>query len=114
MSLSDESQQRASLKRVSQYDAKQRIAAELEKHDRAKALEKQQLRRWKAGDVYAPHDLSPVEMRKWRIRRAGGKDVFDMLGINPLMEYKVRFLPALNLGVREEELIDVALSRISR
>ncbi len=30
-------------------------------------------------------------MRKWKVKRPAGRDVFDMLGINPLMEYKVRF-----------------------
>ena len=81
---------RQNLDRVSQYDAKQRAVAELEKMGRAKDLEKQMMRNWKPGDVYAPHDLSGVEMEKWRKRRAGDRDVFDMLGIDPLAEYKVR------------------------
>ncbi|MCJ1249268.1 hypothetical protein MMC30_006491 [Trapelia coarctata] len=51
-------------------------------------LEKLQTRRWKKGDVYAPHDLSPAEMRKWRQRSKPNRDVFDMLNINPLDEYK--------------------------
>jgi len=52
-------------------------------------LERLQTRRWKKGDVYAPHDLSPAEMRKWRQRSKPDRDVFDMLNINPLDEYKV-------------------------
>jgi len=90
-SLVDETAKRDALSRVRQYDAKQRTIAELEKSGRTRDLERQQWRKWKAGDVYAPHDLSPVEMGKWKVRRTGGRDVFDMLGINPLMEYKVRF-----------------------
>lgn len=46
-------------------------------------------RHWKAGDVYAPHDLSPAEMRKWRSRQPPKKDVMDLLGANPLDMYKV-------------------------
>ena len=65
-------------------------------------LARQQTRRWKVGDVYAPHDLSSVEMQKWKRRiRPGdllglkGKrrewgDTFDALAIDPIREYKVR------------------------
>lgn len=62
---------------------------DMEAADRAQALERQVGRKWKAGDVYAPHDLSPVESRKWKARRGPSRDVFDALGINPLNEYKV-------------------------
>ncbi|KAI9658654.1 MAG: hypothetical protein M1821_002214 [Bathelium mastoideum] len=52
-------------------------------------LETQMPRRWRRGDVYAPHDLSGVEMQKWRPQRAAPKrDVFDQLGIDPRNEYK--------------------------
>nr|POE47957.1 30s ribosomal protein s18 [Quercus suber] len=59
-------------------------------------LEQQQSRRWRLGDVYAPHDLSGVEMSKWKKlqRRApasSGKiktDVLDQMGIDPRKEYK--------------------------
>lgn len=59
--------------------------------DRVKSLERQLPRKsgWKAGDVYAPHDLSAVEAMKWRKRKSSERDVFDILGINPLHEYKV-------------------------
>lgn len=58
---------------------------------------------WREGDVYAPHDLSPVEqlkakaartparannMRPVNTRKSGGKDVLDDLNINPIKEYK--------------------------
>ncbi|OIW29021.1 ribosomal protein S18 [Coniochaeta ligniaria NRRL 30616] len=49
---------------------------------------RQMPRNWKAGDVYAPHDLSPAEMRKWRSRNAPKRDVMDVLGVNPLDLYK--------------------------
>ena len=59
-------------------------------------LEKQMTRKFKPGEVYAPHDLTGVEMSKWKkIRRGerrtarGGKDVIDMLNINPIDHYKV-------------------------
>lgn len=53
---------------------------------------KQMPRRWEAGDVYSPHDLSPVEMAKWRTRSQRKADVVDVLGIRPLDMYKVSFL----------------------
>ncbi|RGP69429.1 ribosomal s18 [Fusarium longipes] len=49
---------------------------------------KQMPRRWEAGDVYSPHDLSPVEMQKWRKKSVRNNDVVDALGINPLDMYK--------------------------
>lgn len=49
----------------------------------------QQKRLWNIGDVYAPHDLSPAEMRKWSKRNRPTQDVFDILAINPLTLYKV-------------------------
>lgn len=55
----------------------------------SRALEKFQTRDWKAGDVYAPHDLSPVEMRKWGKRKSPSRDAFDALDLNPLDLYKV-------------------------
>lgn len=52
---------------------------------------RQMPRRWDAGDVYSPHDMSPVEMQKWRKRSPRGGDVIDALGIRPLDMYKVCF-----------------------
>ncbi|KAI5467180.1 ribosomal protein S18 [Mariannaea sp. PMI_226] len=49
---------------------------------------RQMPRRWQAGDVYSPHDLSPIEMQKWRKRSLRNNDVVDALGINPLDMYK--------------------------
>lgn len=50
-------------------------------------------RRWQVGDVYSPHDLSPVEMDKWRRKNARQGDVIDALGLKPLDMYKVPFFP---------------------
>ena len=52
---------------------------------------RQMPRHWKAGDVYAPRDLGPAEVKKWKTRRRPQKDVIDMLGVNPLDLYRVRF-----------------------
>ncbi|KAJ2979854.1 hypothetical protein NQ176_g2995 [Zarea fungicola] len=49
---------------------------------------RQMPRRWAAGDVYSPHDLSPREMDKWRARKARDTDVVDILGLRPLDMYK--------------------------
>ncbi|KAL8723513.1 MAG: hypothetical protein Q9181_007272, partial [Wetmoreana brouardii] len=77
--------------------------AETESNYRRSDLERQIYRRFRPGDIYAPHDLSPAEQQKWRQRHVGGnidgqrgphqntpgkkKDVFDMLNINPIKEY---------------------------
>ncbi|KAJ2989466.1 hypothetical protein NUW58_g3452 [Xylaria curta] len=45
-------------------------------------------RRWRAGDVYSPHDMSPSEMNKWRKSTARQKDLVDMLGLRPLDMYR--------------------------
>lgn len=58
----------------------------------SKALERFQTRDWKAGDVYAPHDLSPAEMKKWGKRKSPSRDAFDALNLNPLDLYKVRII----------------------
>ncbi|KAL8692215.1 MAG: hypothetical protein Q9218_002715 [Villophora microphyllina] len=72
---------------------------------RADDLERHLFRRFRPGDIYAPHDLSSTEQHKWRQRRPsanidgrggsshhtskGGKqDVFDVLNIHPLDEFK--------------------------
>lgn len=42
-----------------------------------------------AGDIYAPHDLSASEMKKWTKRQSPPTDAFDTLNMNPLDQYKV-------------------------
>lgn len=39
--------------------------------------------------MYAPHDLSAAEARKWRVKKAPTTDAFDVLSLNPLDLYKV-------------------------
>lgn len=82
---------RKDYKTVRDYDAYRESLDDVGRKQRAKDLERQMPRTWKwqVGDVYAPHDLSPVEAAKWRQRKSSQRDVFDMLGINPLHEYKV-------------------------
>lgn len=76
---------------VRDYDAQRGSLNDLTKLNRAKELERQMPRmsKWRVGDVYAPHDLSAEEAGKWRKRKSSERDVFDILGINPLEEYKV-------------------------
>ncbi|KAK5114529.1 hypothetical protein LTR62_002464 [Meristemomyces frigidus] len=68
--------------------------AELDRTTARKDLEQQIPRRFRAGEVYAPHDLSGVEMSKWKkLRRKArvpshGRDVLDQLGLDPRKEYK--------------------------
>lgn len=77
-----------------------------------KDYDAQSPRRWRAGDVYAPHDLSGVEAAKWKkIRRKGagtGKvkwDVMDQLGMDPREHYKVSVHEALERRVRRESVV---------
>jgi small subunit ribosomal protein S18 len=67
--------------------------------------EQQLARKFRAGDVYSPHDLSGQEMSKWKKSRNAPKtDAIDALGINPINEYKVRVqiytLRLQRMGVR--------------
>jgi small subunit ribosomal protein S18 len=55
----------------------------------SRALERYQTRDFKAGDVYAPRDLSPLEMKKWGKRKSPGTDAFDALNLKPMDMYKV-------------------------
>jgi small subunit ribosomal protein S18 len=64
---------------------------DVQDHVLAGNLTKMITRRWKAGDVYAPHDLSPVEFEKWRKRNRPSYDAFDVLDMNPLDHYRVCF-----------------------
>ena len=80
---------------------------ELEKHKLGTDLSKQIARRWKAGDIYAPHDLSPTEIRKWKQRGRPEVDAFDLLDMNPIDEYKVSLVINGHGGIlTSEELFD--------
>jgi len=50
---------------------------------------RQMPRHWRLGDVYAPHDLSPEEATKFQSIQPVHHDVCDLLGMNPLDEYRV-------------------------
>lgn len=68
---------------------RQRFLEEQKAQGESRVLERFQTREWKAGDVYAPHDLSPAEMKKWSKRHSPNSDAFDALNMNPLDQYKV-------------------------
>ncbi|KAJ4303462.1 hypothetical protein N0V90_002357 [Kalmusia sp. IMI 367209] len=64
-------------------------AAQMEQSRERANFQKHIYRRWSPGDVYAPHDLSGVEQKKWKKgRKTPQSDAFDTLGINPVTEYK--------------------------
>lgn len=66
------------------------VASEIDASRLRAELEAQAPRRWQFGDVYAPHDLTGVEAKKWKkSRRTPELDAFDTLGLDPLKEYKV-------------------------
>jgi small subunit ribosomal protein S18 len=82
MNIKDSSAERLSRER----------AAALQRDWTREDLERQVHRRWRVGDVYAPHDLSGAEAAKWKRLRRKGKpmyDVLDQLGVNPVQHYKV-------------------------
>lgn len=79
--------------------------AKVAEFGKAADLEKYRHRRWRGGDVYAPHDLSSTEMTKWRKRQKPSTDAFDTLGLNPIDEYKVGG-ETLLLGWIDRWLID--------
>ncbi|KAI1468138.1 ribosomal protein S18 [Daldinia caldariorum] len=67
-----------------------RVALEekLRENGRAEDFLRQLPRRWRAGDVYAPHDMSPSEMNKLRRTQARKRDLVDVLGLSPLDMYR--------------------------
>lgn len=79
------------------YAAKQEQLENLRSRKLSSDYLRQMPRRWEAGDVYSPHDLSPTEMQKFRTRSKRKADVVDALGIRPLDMYKVRFSLLLEL-----------------
>ncbi|KAJ9300075.1 hypothetical protein DTO271G3_2192 [Paecilomyces variotii] len=67
---------------------RQKFLEDQKSQGESRVLERFQTREWKAGDIYAPHDLSPAEMKKWRKRYSPSTDAFDALNMNPLDHYK--------------------------
>lgn len=62
---------------------------EMIESEKRSQFQRQIFRRWQPGDVYAPHDLSGVEQKKWKYgKKKTQEDAFDILGVNPVLEYK--------------------------
>ncbi|RDA88251.1 hypothetical protein CP532_0361 [Ophiocordyceps camponoti-leonardi (nom. inval.)] len=78
---------------VERHAEKKRAAKETEKvagaKEEAAKVMRRMHRRIEPGEVYSPHDLSPVEMWKWRRKSSRVVDVVDALGLRPLDMYKV-------------------------
>lgn len=63
---------------------------EMIESERRAQFQRQIYRKWQPGDVYSPHDLTGTEQKKWKLgRKKPQSDAFDVLGINPVNEYKV-------------------------
>lgn len=77
--------------------------AEVQKRAEAQRVSEEYMmqmpRRWREGDIFTPHDLTPNEMRKWRKKVGRTEDVFDVVGINPLDHYRVSLCPLYVLPV---------------
>ncbi|KAI0456963.1 ribosomal protein S18 [Xylaria acuta] len=69
-------------------ESKQQIEDMIRGQNRHDDYMRQLPRRWRAGDVYAPHDMSPSEMAKWRRNTARKQDLVDLLGLRPLDMYR--------------------------
>jgi len=63
----------------------------------SRAIERYQTREYKPGDIYAPHDLSPLEMKKWGKRKSPSTDAFDALNLKPMDLYKVGIFRAFEM-----------------
>ncbi|KAL6707583.1 hypothetical protein ACN47E_003932 [Coniothyrium glycines] len=62
---------------------------EMIESEKRSQYQRQMFRKWMPGDVYAPHDLTGKEQKKWKVsRKQPTQDAFDVLGINPILEYK--------------------------
>ncbi|KAK0387388.1 hypothetical protein NLU13_5700 [Sarocladium strictum] len=73
---------------VEQRQTQLETAEKVKEKKIARDLIRQMPRRWQAGDVYAPHDLSSVEMRKWKKKSGRAGDLVDALNLSPLDLYK--------------------------
>ncbi|KAK2069566.1 hypothetical protein P8C59_004130 [Phyllachora maydis] len=54
----------------------------------SQAYMRQMWRRFLPGEVYAPRDLSAWELDRYRLKRPAQQDVLDMLGLNPVDNYR--------------------------
>lgn len=115
--------------------ARKSALAETTSTYRATDLSSHLHRRFRPGDIYSPHDLSPVEQAKWRPRRTSPRhapplpsskakrsDAFDILNMHPLNEYanfnmmSSEFVSSMGRlkGRRETGLRGVNQRRVSR
>jgi hypothetical protein len=63
----------------------------MDKAEATQSMEYQMARKWRPGDVYSLHDLGPREARKWQqLQKRRQRDVFEMIGQDPVRHYKVR------------------------
>ena len=67
-------------------------ATGIRRESRKRDLQTMSTRNWRSGDVYSPHDLSLVEIKRWKGRTRPEVDVFDQLALNPITEWKVRIM----------------------
>ncbi|KAK2784217.1 hypothetical protein FQN53_008729 [Emmonsiellopsis sp. PD_33] len=111
-------QERMTRQREIKHALKQKFAEATMQNERARALERQQKRQWKRGDVYAPHDMSPQEMMNWQKKKSPSKDAFDALSLNPLHLYKACLQPpisflSLNFSIMSEYMTEMGRIRHS-
>jgi small subunit ribosomal protein S18 len=67
---------------------RQKLRTDIAREEQSRAIERFNRRDWRAGEAYAPHDLSAAEARKWSRRYSATTDAFDALDLNPLDLYK--------------------------
>ncbi|KAL8298682.1 hypothetical protein RB597_007343 [Gaeumannomyces tritici] len=83
-SMGSSQQQQAQRTAQARADAAEALRA----RDQNNAYVRHMPRRWAAGEVYSPHDLSPEEIGRYFKRELKPRfDVFDVLGFNPLDNY---------------------------
>lgn len=87
--LLTQTEQKQQLRRLQNPQDTKSLEDRLEETALAKSLTQQISRRWRAGDIYAPHDLSAVEMQKWKKHSKVETDIFDILKFDPKDHYQV-------------------------
>lgn len=81
-----------SMKRRTQTpNGERKVLGELQGKNVSENYQRQMPRRWREGELYAPHDLSEVEAAKWRKMTSVQRDLVDLLGLRPLDMYSVGF-----------------------
>ncbi|KAI1738942.1 ribosomal protein S18 [Xylaria scruposa] len=74
--------------RTDRATSRRNVEDDMRSQNRHDDFMRQLPRRWRVGDVYAPHDMSPSEMAKWRRNTARKQDLVDLLGLRPLDMYR--------------------------